>query len=281
MKTNNCFAMMLLPAATLLLAGCQSDGLDESKDQVPITLTATVIEDQGPLDTRAAADLQGAQLANGTTFAAEFTSSDVSPSSVTYTANGSGGATPTTQPYIKISSTSATVHAYCPSKPSSTFSVQANQSGDANYKASDLMYAMAPVTKSSSMAFGALQFSHKMAKIIVNVMPGDGVSSITAVKIIGGYRTINVTNTTTCTLGTTLTNALSTSSPITVWTGTHSSGTLSCAALIPPQTVSNKDFLQIVTNKGTLTYKLNSKTFASGGKYTFNVFVFYSNGLYA
>ena len=159
--------------------------------------------------------------------------------------------------------------------------MQTDQRTDVNYKKSDLMYATAIVTKNGSMAFGALQFSHKMAKIIVNVIPGDGVSSITAVNIIGGNRTINVTNTTTCTLGTTLTNDLNTSSPITVWTGTHSSGTLSCAALIPPQTVSNKDFLQIVTNKGTLTYRLNSKTFASGGQYTFNVSVFYSNGLYA
>ncbi len=280
MKKNSFYGMMMF-AVALLTAGCTADYADSSQGEVPILLTATVQESHGPMVTRAGVDIQSTQLANGTTFAAEFTSSDVSPSSVTYTANGSGGATPTTQPYIKISSTSATVHAYCPSKPSSTFSVQTDQRTDVNYKKSDLMYAMAPVTKSSSMAFGALQFSHKMAKIIVNVMPGDGVSSITAVKIIGGYRTINVTNTTTCTLGTTLTNALSTSSPITVWTGTHSSGTLSCAALIPPQTVSNKDFLQIVTNKGTLTYKLNSKTFASGGQYTFNVSVFYSNGLYA
>lgn len=46
----------------------------------------------------------------------------------------------------------------------------------------------------------------------------------------------------------------------------------SCAALIPPQTV-NGNFLQIVTDKGTVTYSLSSKAFATGQSYTFNITV--------
>ena len=273
MKKNSFYGMMMF-AAALLTAGCTADYADSSQGLVPIYLTATVNESGGNATTRAAADLQGAQLASGTTFAAEFTSSDVSPSSVTYTANGNGGTSSVapSQPYFKLSGTSTTVHAYAPSKPSGTFSVQANQSGDDNYKASDLMYATGTVTKTGAVATGSLTFTHKMAKVIVNITKGDGISSITKVEIIGGYRTVNITDATSCTLGTTLSNALSTSSPITVYSGTHSAGTLNCAAVLPPQTISG-NFLQIVTDKGTVTYSLSNKAFATAQSYTFNITV--------
>jgi hypothetical protein len=113
-----------------------------------------------------------------------------------------------------------------------------------------------------------------MAKIIVNATLGDGISSISAVKIVGGYRTINITDATTCTLGSTLSDANSTSGTyITAYSGTHSAGTLSCAALLPPQTVTNADFLVITTDQGDVTYTLDSKAFASGQSYTFNATV--------
>lgn len=274
MKKNSFYGMMMF-AAALLTAGCTADYADSSQGLVPIYLTATVNEGgQAGAATRAAADLQGAQLASGTTFAAEFTGSDVTVNSVTYTADGNGGTSSVapSQPYFKLSGTSTTVHAYVPSKPSGTFSVQANQSGDDNYKASDLMYATGTVTKSGSSATGSLTFTHKMAKIIVNATVGDGISSITKVEIIGGYRTVNITDATTCALGTTLSNALSANSAITVYSGTHSAGTLNCAGLIPPQTI-NGAFLVVTTNMGDVTYSLSSKAFASGQSYTFNITV--------
>jgi len=268
MKTK-CFYGMLLSAAVLLTA-CTEDMLDGRRGEVPITLTTTVLESHGPMVTRAGVDVQSTQLPSGTTFAAEFTGSDVTVNSATYTADGQGGATTATQPYFTLSGTSTTVYAYCPSKPSGTFSVAADQSSDADYRASDLLYATATICK---LGTTNLPFAHKMAKIIVNATVGEGIGSITGVYLIGGCRTVNITDTTTCTLGDELSDAVSTSSPIIMWTGSQTTGTLSCAALLPPQTVTSSDFLKITTNQGDVIYNLDSKAFASGQTYTINTTV--------
>lgn len=272
---RNTYRLTSLLLLTVLLAGCTIEVSDEIGDNgglVPIYLTAEVADaGNGGSATRAGTDIQSTQLASGETFTVEF-SSNTTVASTTYRANGSGGTTCTgTQPYFTLSGASTTAYGYYPSKPGSTFSVSTSQNTDANYKASDLMYASVNITKSAGSGSGKLTFAHKMAKIIVNITRGDGISSISAVKIVGGYRTINVTNTTDCTLGTTLTNANS-STNITVYSGNSTAATLSCAALIPPQTV-NANFLQIVTDKGTVTYSLSNKAFATGQSYTFNITV--------
>lgn len=260
---------------TVLLAGCTIEVSDEIGDNgglVPIYLTAEVADaGNGGSATRAGTDIQSTQLASGETFTVEF-SSNTTVASTTYQANGSGGTTCTgTQPYFTLDGSSTTAYGYYPSKPGSTFSVQTAQNTDANYKSSDLMYASVDITKSAGSGSGKLTFAHKMAKIIVNITRGDGISSISAVKIVGGYRTINVKNTTNCTLGTTLTNANS-STNITVHSDNSTAATLSCAALIPPQTVSG-NFLVLTTDQGDVTYSLDSKVFATGQSYTFNITV--------
>lgn len=269
---RNTYRLTSLLLLTVLLAGCTIEVSDEIGDNgglVPIYLTAEVADaGNGGSATRAGTDIQSTQLASGETFTVEF-SSNTTVASTTYQANGSGGTTCTgTQPYFTLDGSSTTANGYYPSKPGTTFSVSTSQNTDANYKASDLMYASVDITKSAGSGSGKLTFAHKMAKIIVNITRGGGISSISAVKIVGGYRTINVTNTN-CTLGTTLTNANS-STNITVYSGNSTAATLSCAALIPPQTISG-NFLQIVTDKGTVTYSLSNKAFATAKSYTFNI----------
>lgn len=276
----------LLPLAALL-AGCMADyeerpdatggGLD---GPVPIYMTASVLEaeaDKGGAGTRAGADVQSSQLASGETFTVEF-SGNTTVASTTYKANGSGGATCSgTQPYFTLAGTSTTVYAYYPEKPGSTFSVQADQSGDANYKKSDLMYAtVASLAKTGTATTASLTFSHKMAKIIVKVtgVTGEAITKITDVRIIGGSRTINVTNTTTCTLGSTLTNANSTSSYVTMYKNGTGKAAFTRAALIPPQTI-NGAFLLVKTDVGDLTYSLTNKTFDSGKSYTYSMAISY------
>lgn len=276
----------LLPLAALL-AGCMAD-YEERPDAtgggldglVPIYMTASVLEaesDKGGAGTRAGADVQSSQLASGETFTVEF-SGNTTVESTTYKANGSGGTTCSgTQPYFTLAGTSTTVYAYYPEKPGSTFSVQADQSGDANYKKSDLMYAtVASLAKTGTATTASLTFSHKMAKIIVNVtgVTGEAITNITDVRIIGGSRTINVTNTTTCTLGSTLTNANSTSSYVTMYTGGTGKAAFTCAALIPPQTI-NGAFLLVKTDVGDITYSLTNKTFDSGQSYTYSMAISY------
>lgn len=272
---RNTYRLTSLLLLTVLLAGCTIEVSDEIGDNgglVPIYLTAEVADaGNGGSATRAGTDIQSTQLASGETFTVEF-SSNTTVASTTYQANGSGGTTCTgTQPYFTLDGSSTTAYGYYPSKPGSTFSVQTAQNTDDNYKSSDLMYASVDITKSNGAGSGTLTFSHKMAKIIVSATATSGVSQIKDVRIIGGSRTIDVTNITNCTLGTTLTDANSTSSYITMYSG-GTATTASCAALIPPQTVSG-NFLQIVTDKGTVTYSLSNKAFATAQSYTFNITV--------
>ena len=274
MKTKN---IKLLTVFTLLLmAGCTEDTLDEGRGQVPISLTATVECDSDAVYTRAGTGVLNS-FANGDAIKVYFPEnvrigSATSASSTTYSYSGSSWS-PATQPYFNAGTSSCTVHAYYPSShtnSTSSFSVQQDQSGDANYKSSDLMYATATITKSSPS--GSLTFAHRMAKIIVNATAGADVSTITGVRIIGGYCTINISTPQSCTLGTTLSNALSTSSYITMYSG-GSSGSASCAAMIPPQSISGS-FLQVVTNQGTATYSLpSSKSFESGKSYQLDLTV--------
>lgn len=278
------YIFRLLPLATILLTACTIEVIDENSDVgglVPINLTVGVDEPEEwqhtAAGTRAATTLLNNAFAVNDQIVVGFSGNTTLGSNTTkyQVTNAGTGATSLvsgqTQPYFTLDGSSTTAYGYYPSKPGSTFSVQADQSGDANYKKSDLMYASVNITKSNGAGSGTLTFSHKMAKIIVSATATSGVSQIKDVRIIGGSRTIDVTDITNCTLGTTLTDANSTSSYITMYSG-GTATTASCAALIPPQTVSG-NFLQIVTDKGTVTYSLSNKAFASGQSYTFNITV--------
>ena len=262
---------LLIAAAMLVLGGCTVEDMFETGGRVPILLTAQV---EASAPTRAGTSVQNTQFASGETFNVYFPSGASLTSTTFQTSDGSGttectGATP----FMQAGVNSCIVHAYYPSsvnQSSASFSVAQDQSTDANYKDSDLMYATATITKDGAVATGSLTFSHKLSKIQVNAIPGDGVASIQAIRIVGGYRTINITAPVTSTLGTTLSNAI-TDANITMWSGL-SSATVICAALIPPQTI-NGDFLQIVTNLGEATYTMASKTFAQGTSYQFNITV--------
>lgn len=207
-----------------------------------------------------------------------------SASSTTYTTIDANGATaPATQPYMNSNIQTADIHAYYPSshrQNATTFSVQTDQTGDANYKASDLMYATTSVTKTAAATVtGSLTFSHRMAKIIVTATAdtGKGVSAVTKVRIIGGYRTATIATPLSCTMKTDdgFSNQLSTSSAITLYDNSTGAASVSCAGLIPPQTIaSGTAFLEVTVKTagglaGTATYSLPAaKIFASGNAYT-------------
>ena len=277
MTTKKFIGMTMLTALVLMLAGCKADVFDEHQGEVPITLSTMVQESSV---TRAATDvLGGTQFGSGETFYAYFPSgvrinNVTSACGTAFTTNGSGGTTPATQPYFNATVNSANVCAYYPytdgkqvTNATQSFSVELDQTAAAGYKKSDLMYATASVTKNGASSSGSLTFSHKMSKIIVNVTLGQGISSVISVRIVGGSKTIALSNNAS-TLGAT-SDALSTSSYITMYSGTNTSA-VSCAGLIPPQTVTSS-FLQVVTAEGTATYSVTDKAFASGLSYTYNI----------
>ena len=246
-------------ASLLMLAGCTADEQDEGNGLVPLSLSAEIQTEEV---TRA-----------GTTLLNSFGSVDVLGINLTNCVNSSGTALSTTtytvgtgfdsQPYISAGQT-ATVKGYYPSSAASasSFTVSDNQTTDAKYKESDLMFAAAQnATKSSSSP--TLTFVHKMAKLIVNVTAVSGVGSITSVTLNNISRTVGWTP------GTGALGTLSNSSSITMSNGG--------AVLIPPQTtLEDNDFLTIGTSAGTATYKLG-KTFDGGSVYTLNINVGLAN----
>ena len=283
--------LLLLPVGCIEddLSGAPHTGDPDTGELAAVRLTAIVSpqdESQGGSEasiTRAGTSIQSTQFDNGETFYAYFATAGVHIGNVvgnntTYTTDGSGNAAPATQPYFPAAVTSVDVHAYYPSSvtnSTTSFSVLQNQTSTANYKSSDLMYASCAATRSAGAATGSgsLTFTHRMAKIIVSAAVGAGVNTITDVRIVGGHRTINISTPQTCTLGTTLTDANTTSDYITAYTG-GSTGSASCAALVVPEAGGfTGEFLQIITDMGTATYSLSSKVLASGSAYTFNITV--------
>ena len=240
--------LLLVPVGCIEddLSGTSPDGGGSVGEFAPIRLSASVVPQGGTEAslTRAVTSIHSTQFDNGETFYAYFATAGVRIGNVvgnntTYTTDGSGNAAPATQPYFPAAVTSVDVHAYYPSSvtnSTTSFSVLQDQTSTANYKSSDLMYATCAATRSAGAATGSgsLTFSHRMAKIIVSATVGAGVNTITDVRIVGGHRTINNSTPQTCTLGTTLTDANTTSDYITAYTG-GSTGSASCAALVVPE----------------------------------------------
>lgn len=273
---------LLTVAVLTSFAACTVDDRISQKDETPIVLT-TMMASGSHNVTRAGTALQGAQFGSGETFYAYFPSgvrigSATSECNTIYTTNGNGGTTSASQPYFSAGASSCNVYAYYPYEASgkqvtnatTSFSVELDQTTDAAYKRSDLMYATVSVTKNNATPSGLLSFNHKMSKIIINVTPGQGIASVSDIRIVGGNKTIALSNDGTCTLGATSNGLSPTGSYISVFSGSHTSGTLSCAALIPPQTITG-DFLQVLTPAGTATFSVTDQAFISGQSYEYTI----------
>ena len=183
MKKKQFCGMMML-SAVLLLAGCTADVLPESvavpgtDDQVPVNFS---VSDQLSL-TRAATNIvtfdANEQLkvyvkpagADGYT-AYTYTTAAAGQSNVSLTA-------PTPPPYFPAGAgTTVEAYAYYPASAvvGETFSVAANQTADASYKASDLMFAANRTITKGSAAGTNLAMSHLMAQLHLNIT-GQGVT---------------------------------------------------------------------------------------------------------
>lgn len=261
----------------LLMLGCTADLHTDGGDagqRVPIGVSASVAEGGG---TRAATDLQVSQFDVGETFYVFFDGGSTTVPHALYTTTGLNGSTSLSevvgneQPYFTVAATVTTLHAYYPqtvTETASSFTVLADQMADGDYKQSDLMYATAPnVEKSGSSVTVPLQFTHKLVKLTIIVKVDNDISNITNVSLVGGYRTIDITDGTTCTLGTTLSDAITDNAPVLLYQDAAGTSTLSCAAVLPPQAIAGA-FIKVTTaTDGAVTYS-TSKTLASGHNYT-------------
>jgi len=266
MKTKNILAMALLPALTMLATACSSDDAQTADNRVPITLTGTTLT---ITETRANADttLNKDYLKVGLPVRVSVKNTGTSTwTDYTYTAAAGGELTPpTTPPFYPIDNTSVDIVAYSPSFASSTFSVLSDQTTNDSYLASDLVYASVS-NQAKSISAVPLQFEHKMAKIVVNVLAGSGVNEIRSVTLSNIYPQVTF-NPATGAVG----YATGTQTPVTI-VDNNTTAAAYGTAVIPGQTVVG-NLLTVVTDLGTATYSVSSKTFTAGKMYKLTISV--------
>ena len=265
MKRNS-FLYAIAGIAVWGLASCSSsDNMhpEQTDGRVPVELTNNII---GAV-TRAATTLNESALTTGDI---TVRTSEAYATAYTYTAGAEGAMTSTAPAYYPAGGASIDIVAYSPANAndgtSETFTVSADQSSDDAYIASDLLWAKAENKNSASGAVN-IAFAHKMAKIIVNVTAGNGISTIQSItlKNIKRQCTFDYTSGAVSDVA-----EVSGATDVAVTTGGTTASSMG-AACIPAQDLIG-DFIEITTDKGTATYRLSSaKPVSAGNYYTINL----------
>lgn len=265
MKRNS-FLYAIAGIAVWGLASCSSsDNMhpEQTDGRVPVELTNNII---GAV-TRAATTLNESALTTGDI---TVRTSEAYATAYTYTAGAEGVMTSTAPAYYPAGGASIDIVAYSPANAndgtSETFTVSADQSSDDAYIASDLLWAKAENKNSASGAVN-IAFAHKMAKIIVNVTAGNGISTIQSItlKNIKRQCTFDYASGAVSDVA-----EVSGATDVAVTTGGTTASSMG-AACIPAQDLIG-DFIEITTDKGTATYRLSSaKPVSAGNYYTINL----------
>ena len=272
MKKTNYYVLSLLMAAGLAACSAEIDSTQQQGDQVPLQLTATKLVDNAEVQEsharRAANNLYVSSFDGGESVKVWLNNTETSDN---YTINSTDQATlEGGSLYYPAGSTgTATVFALYPSASTSSHTVAYDQSGDAAYKLSDLMYATKTVNLSEKTSSQALQFSHQLVKLHVHIVKGSGVTSITSVKMKNVKRTVSVTPaTTTCTIGSATSAGDGQGDEIIIFSGEGTAATQDYACVFPIQAWSDQDFIEITADDQTATYKLTRDTWTKGNSYT-------------
>lgn len=303
----------ILAAVALTMAACSNSNDEGGKVNAPSSESIrlkTMVAGANIGGTRAdGTDIQTANIENGQSVYATFTSSVNADAAVTewgsgttanatYTADGSGNLSGGSVKWPKTSPSDETVSikAWAPWAPATpaaaptTWTVKADQTDLADYLASDLLYGTSASFAYADIANPILvTFEHKLAKINVKIAGGTdtggnalAASDLTNAKIVFAEGTDVATPvpyliTDATIAGSTVTKG-TTAGAITVTTNYNTSENAS--AVIIPQTVAAtstaKMILFSVTLQGnpakTYQYKIAAnKEFKAGYEYTYNI----------
>ncbi len=275
--------IIFLLSIVALIACSESDGMEDKQQPTPSTIDDAdnlvpvqfSVSDHRVIDfTRAATSIISFDASetvkvfvkpNG---AASYTGYDYTTASsgqnnITLTA-------PATPPYYPVGpSTTVEAYAYYPSTASSTFTVKDDQTSNANYKASDLMYAVnRTVTKGASDGNSHLLMEHQMAQLAITA-----TAQLSSGLTITGVEVEAVKS---------VTFAPNTGSIV---TATGAAGTITALnsagtgyVLIPPQII-NGVIIRVITGSGTnneiatYTFTGTAGNFESGASYGINLTV--------
>lgn len=273
MKKNMIFAAI----AALALTACSNDDEIKVGGDNAILLTSSL----NVAETRAATDIQTSAFDAGETVDVYITENNggnnptTYPQPIEYSTAAGGALTVGTQYYYPTSGNGVNIYALYPATAATgeLFTIKEDQSTDANYKASDLMYGKPATNNPVSPSANAedIRFSHLLSKVTINLKPGANVTSLDGaeVKLLGVKPSTTLTASKDgCSIGA----ASGDATPITVMTATET--VTSGSAIIVPQTLPEM-FLQVTLDGATLTGKLASGApeLTAGYAYTYDITV--------
>ncbi len=261
-------------SALLFLTGCQADKADDPRQDglVPVTLTASqgsILSISGGM-TRATDGLYSATSGfSGEETVRVFMNSSSSSSDYTVGSPTAGVSSLTGGSLYYPPSGDITLFAVYPAASASSHTVAYNQTSDANYKASDLMYAQKTVAQADKAAAQNLVFAHQLVKLKLNIIKGAGITEVTEVKMKNVKRTVSVAPTTSSAgIGSATSTDDENGDNILIFSGSNtSSETQTYACVFPSQAWNNTDFITVTADEKTVTYQLNRSEWTAGAEY--------------
>lgn len=270
-----------MAAALFLMAGftsCTNDELEQKPldGRTPINLTSSVA-------TRSISqNIQDTQIANGVqvgVFAKTDAGAIDNGDNNALTADGTGGFTGGNTMYFPEEG-DVSIYAYAPYNSNwagmlstdNEFTVQTDQSSDANYCASDLMIGVPSTGNPVSSTTEAVQlnFKHKLTKLNINFNVGqsgvDLKGATVKVKNVKTTATVNIET------GTVTESASPAPADITAAVFDAEATTFTASVIFVPQTITtNVAFVEVTTTSaGVFTAPLSQDvTFEGGKKYTY------------
>ena len=261
-------------SALLFLTGCQADKADDPRQDglVPVTLTASqgsILSISGGM-TRAADGLYSASSGfTGGETVRVFMNNSSSSSDYTVGSPTAGVSSLTGGSLYYPPSGDITLFAIYPAASASSHTVAYDQTSDANYKASDLMYAKKTVAQADKAAAQNLEFAHQLVKLKLNIIKGAGITSVTEVKMKNVKRTVSVAPTTSSAgVGSAKSSTDGNGDEILIFSGSNtSSETQTYVCVFPAQAWNNTDFITVTADSKTVTYRLDRSEWTAGAEY--------------
>ena len=264
MKRNKLLVLALLVAVTSFSA-CTNDTegvlAQESEIKLKSEITPSRVINQ---------ELQSTQIVPGQKVGVTITGAKSEHKNVAWTA-GENGSLTNTGNAIYYGSGDATITAYHPfnddwdENTSYAFSVSTNQSVDANYLNSDLLWATETSSKTESAI--PLVFKHKLAKINVTLTSEDIADLSNATISICGTNITTNFNPADGTLSATTANVVEIKAGVTT-----TSAYTSSAIVVPQELASGTKFIKVIHNNKNFYYTLSAdKEFKSGYSYSYTL----------
>ena len=275
MKTDKLILGMTALLASAAFTACSSDEADFQQSAPRsnvINLTSSMAQ------TRAASELQTTAVSTSVkvgAFGISGTTAITNGNNNEYTVESNGSLSANeAMAWPSEANAKVSIYAYAPYQSgwssynsANAFSVATDQSSNAGYLASDLLYAKAENKTQTTDAI-ALGFTHKLSRINVTVSKSSEatVNLSNAVIYISNTKPGTTLNPSTGALG----NALGTAADIKIATLPTDAGATVYGIVVPQQMTADTKFVKIVTADKTLVAKLSDAvTFESGKSYNY------------